>query len=406
MDYIKITDDVLNFIKKQAILSEDEIYGWLIGYQKNNIPYIITALDCQNYLQQSVINAIPDPLEIQKIGGLMPHGIGIIGIYHSHPFSGKVFHSHIDDETLLSLSKQLPNCISIVTNGQEINYYQMNETFKLVEIGTKIWKAEIPKFLPIFFNNSFILNLEKNLLTNENLNVKIFNVFKDYLEKNWEDFKLYRNDKKISYDEQIKPYLCSSLNGNYLELKIHNNEKENKIVAINVFNEGFDIKAEEQIDFVSLRLDLKSLDLFYIQERNTIDQLKESIKIEIINNSLMPKIFRCLINKEKSELLIPQEILLNFFGFFIKVIYHNQEIIQRLERIFFINKNFEKLSKRNEDFLDRMLKTVKLYSSLKIDKISKRNLIKLIEDLIKFSKNHSWYEKKIVNLNKLHKNLL
>ena len=406
MDFVKITEDILNFIKKQAILSTDEIYGWLIGYQMNNIPYIITALDCQNYLQQSYINAIPDPLEIQKIGGLMPHGIGIIGIYHSHPFKSEVFHSHTDDETLISLSKQLPNCVSIVTNGKDINYYQMDKSFKLVDIDPKIWKPEIPEFLPIFFNNSFIINLEKNLLNNESLHVKIFNKFKDYLEENWDDFKLFKNNIEISYNEKINQYFKSSLDGNYLELKFKNKKNINELIKINVFNEEIGVKVADQADMVSLQLNLKSLDLFYITDKNSINELRNSIKIEIINNSIMPKIFRCLIDIDNSELRIPNELFLNLYGFFIKVNYYNQEIIQKLNDTYPINNNYENLSIKNWEFLDRMLKIVDLYLSLKIDKSSKRLLIELVENLIKLSKNHKWYDKIKKVLDKQKESLL
>lgn len=125
-----IPEIFVNVIKNQALSSENEIYGWLIGYQKNNIPHVLTIIECQRFEQQSVIRAIPDVQEFQEISSVLPQGIGPIGIYHSHPFSSEVFHSHTDDSTLISLSNQFPNCISIVTNGEEINFYRMGNKNK------------------------------------------------------------------------------------------------------------------------------------------------------------------------------------------------------------------------------------------------------------------------------------
>ncbi len=41
-----------------------------------------------------------------------------------------IFHNHIGDTNLVSLSKQFPNSVSIVTNCTIINYYQMGKNNK------------------------------------------------------------------------------------------------------------------------------------------------------------------------------------------------------------------------------------------------------------------------------------
>ena len=203
MNNVNISKEVILYIKEQARLSKNEIYGWLIGYSDNqNNQKVINAFACQNYLQQSYINAMPDPIEIQIISNLMPYGIRIIGIYHSHPFDSEVFHSHIDDKTLLSLSRQLQNCVSIVTNGEEINYYQMDNRYKLIEIDATLWQPKIPKFVPIRFTTSFNINIQKEIINADNLHIMISNDIKDFLEENWELFKLFKKKKEIAYKKK------------------------------------------------------------------------------------------------------------------------------------------------------------------------------------------------------------
>ena len=154
MKFIKefyIPELFINLIKIQALSSENEIYGWLIGYQKDDIPNILAIIECKRFKHQSFISAVPDIKEFQEISSVMPQGIGPIGIYHSHPFSSELFHSHTDDATLISLSNQFPNCVSIITNGVQINYYKMGKESKTKEINVKFTEPKVPKF--ILFRN-------------------------------------------------------------------------------------------------------------------------------------------------------------------------------------------------------------------------------------------------------------
>lgn len=393
MTYANINPDILNFIKKLALLSTDEIYGWLVGYQTQGVPNVISAFDCQNYIQRSYVNAIPDPLEVPKIGGLMPNGIGPIGIYHSHPYKSKVFHSHTDDETLVSLSKQLPNCVSIVTNAEDINYYQMNKDYKLVEIEGKMWKPEIPKFVPISYNTTFKVNIDKELLSADNLHIKIFNKFKDYLEENWRLFKLFKKDKEVPYDTKLEKHLSSSLDGNYLQLK----KEEKTAIPLNISKDS-----TEKKNIITFKLDLTSLDLFYITDSTkTFKDLREAIKTEIVDNSINQKIFSCLINLESKEVIIPLNFFFNLFGYYIKCFYNPQKVQEKLPKDLKINQNFEKLSKKNEEIFQRLKKLVNTYGSVKIDADSRKKLAIFIDNITEFSKNHAWHKNYETELSKI-----
>ena len=189
MKFIKvicIPEIFVNVIKNQALSSENEIYGWLIGYQKDKILNVLTIIECKRFEQQSLISAVPHSQEFQEISSVMPQGIGPIGIYHSHPFSSEIFHSHTDDSTLLSLSNQFPNCVSIVTNGKDINYYQMGKESKTIEIDVKYIEPEIPKFLLILFDETLLIKINKSILNNvekvSNLKIRILNEVNNFLE--------------------------------------------------------------------------------------------------------------------------------------------------------------------------------------------------------------------------------
>ncbi|GAH40391.1 unnamed protein product, partial [marine sediment metagenome] len=176
---------------------------------------MLAIIECKRFEQQSLISAIPHAQEFQEISSMMPQGIGPIGIYHSHPFSSEIFHSHTDDSTLLSLSNQFPNCVSIVTNGKDINYYQMGMESKTIEIKVKYIEPEIPKFLLILFDETLLIKINKSILNNVenvgNLKIRILNEVNNFLENIWSDLELFANYSKISENDVVTKYLVNNL---------------------------------------------------------------------------------------------------------------------------------------------------------------------------------------------------
>ncbi len=115
------------FIKKHAKSSVKEIYGWLIGGEtKKNGLIVYSAISCHRYLHQTSIGAIPDTKEMQDISAALPQGLGVIGIYHSHP--GDIFHSHTDDQTLENFTRFYPKMLSAVTNRDVFEDERKNRT--------------------------------------------------------------------------------------------------------------------------------------------------------------------------------------------------------------------------------------------------------------------------------------
>lgn len=140
---VKFNDLVIPFIEAHAKMNKGkEIYGWLLGFEdiiedeENEmikVQRVIAAYSCHTYLEQTTINAEPDPQELSAMIGLLPKNIYNIGMYHSHPVG--VFHSHTDDRTLLQMKKIYPEVISVVTNGDETFCYKtVDNQVKEVEI--------------------------------------------------------------------------------------------------------------------------------------------------------------------------------------------------------------------------------------------------------------------------------
>ncbi|MHA1672195.1 MAG: Mov34/MPN/PAD-1 family protein [Promethearchaeota archaeon] len=114
-------------IKHHASTSSKEIYGWLLGTEfPNGDSYIWVAIPCVKYTHQSEIGALPDPIEFQDVSAVLPEGMGIIGIYHSHP--NRIFHSSTDNATLARFSALYPKMISAVTNPFPVSKDAENAT--------------------------------------------------------------------------------------------------------------------------------------------------------------------------------------------------------------------------------------------------------------------------------------
>jgi len=236
--------------------SENEIYGWLIGYQKDNIPIILAIVECKRFEQQSLISAIPHAEEFQEISSIMPQGIGPIGIYHSHPFSSKIFHSHTDDSTLISLSKQFPNCTSIVTNGKEINYYKRGKNEKIQEISAEFSSPKMIKFFNISFNEVFHLRIDNNILKSKEdrkqLNIKLYNSLSTFLDKIWDELEYFEYRREVVKNALIKLYLTKNIEGKSIQIKIPEKFKENGEVRLQLSKEK-----EENNNFIQFKLKIK-----------------------------------------------------------------------------------------------------------------------------------------------------
>ncbi|KKM03593.1 hypothetical protein LCGC14_1772850 [marine sediment metagenome] len=310
----------------------------------------------------------------------MPQGIGPIGIYHSHPFSSEIFHSHTDDATLLSLSNQFPNCISIVTNGEKINFYQMGLNSKPEEIQAEFIDPDIPKFLLISIDEDLNLIINNNLLNNKSdenrLKIAILNKLRDYLEEIWIKFEFLYDNSKVPKNDSINPYLVDKLTVEPIHLIIPEKFKDgNKIkLIIDRIDESEESKIENNQTCFNLNIKAK-IPIYITNENQTFQRVSQAIKTELISNNILQKIYNCVIDYDKNIIITPDDYYLNFFRFYIRVLCFNKKELNETE---FSLKNFEIL-----------LKLIALFENFKYmesnDKI--RNQISMfIKNLKKFSK--------------------
>lgn len=117
-----------------------EVLGWLTGFSTKDTVYICDAVPCTKYKRQSRYSAEADPSGEAKLASEFPRNVGIVGLYHSHPFKmdqesgefrklygvSELFHSGTDDAMLRSRSSRMKNYVSIVTDIDNISCYVMH----------------------------------------------------------------------------------------------------------------------------------------------------------------------------------------------------------------------------------------------------------------------------------------
>jgi proteasome lid subunit RPN8/RPN11 len=118
----------------------NEVLGWLVGFSTEDTVYICDAVPCTKYKRQSRYSAESDPSQESELASKFPRNVGIVGLYHSHPFKmdkesgefrnlygvSELFHSGTDDAMLKSRSSRMKNYVSIVTDIENISCYVMH----------------------------------------------------------------------------------------------------------------------------------------------------------------------------------------------------------------------------------------------------------------------------------------
>lgn len=394
---VNIQEDFIRIIKNQALLSDEEIYGWLIGYQKNHNPHVLSIFECKKFEQQTLISAIPHAQEFQEISSVLPQGIGPIGIYHSHPFSSEVFHSHTDDSTLISLSKQFPNSISIVTNGKELNCYQIDKNDNTRAIELKYINPDVPHFLLIKVDKEIDLKIHNQILKSESTNalkIQILNKIRNWLEKIWPQLTYSYKGSAISHKEKVSEYLVDNLKNNKInlhfpnDLKLENNE-ELLIESAKESKSSF-----KKRHFKKFKLRLKAIVPIYIIEKDkSFTHFTQSIKTELISNNLLQKIYNSFIDVDSKTILLPNDIFIKFFGFYIKImLYKNPEI------------NGNDLKEKTYKFLLKLFSILDSMVKVDLKKDTKHHIIAILEDLKSITNQYGLTKdisKKIKSLNKI-----
>lgn len=104
-----------------------ETIGWLLGFFGRNEVWVCDSVPCTRYKSQSRYGAHADAREEVELAMQYPRNVGIVGIFHSHPFRDEtdhaVFHSATDDSTLKSRASRHENYLSVVTDGTDTEFF-------------------------------------------------------------------------------------------------------------------------------------------------------------------------------------------------------------------------------------------------------------------------------------------
>ncbi|MHA2037807.1 MAG: Mov34/MPN/PAD-1 family protein [Promethearchaeota archaeon] len=368
-------------IQNQAISSENEIYGWLIGFQKNDVPTVLAIIECNRFEQQTLISAIPHAQEFQEISSIMPQGIGPIGIYHSHPLSSEVFHSHTDDKTLISLSNQFPHAISLVTNGKETNYYQMNDTKEIHEIEIHYSKPQPLGFILIAINEELEITADSRLLNDESyitkLRIKILNKTKQKLEDFWENLEFYQQTTLINELDLIEPYIVDKLYVEPIQIKIPENLKPFKISI----TEDDRLNDNDYRSTIKLRL-ITKIPIYITDRKKIFSEIKQAIKTELVSNNILQKIYYSVLDAKNNSIILPNDYNIRFFGFFLRFLYFNRSAL-----------NEKEIAMKNFEFLMKLFTLFRNFSGTEIDTAMRNFLKSFMVDIERFSTNFSWQNK-------------
>ena len=349
MIMIYIMRNLIDAIKNHALSSKNEIYGWLIGYKSKNDINVIAFFECLQYEQQTMAIAIPNAKEFQEISSILPQGIGPVGIYHSHPFSDVVAHSNLDNHTLLSLANQFPNCISIVTNGHDIKFYQIDKKNRINEINVKIEDLKVPDFLVFSLKVQVLLKLELEYEMEKhdhlNLKIKILNLIKEYFEDVWDNLIFLVDGSIISDDTKIRKFLTDNLESNIIHLnfsnKINQNNNEEVILLAKSAKKGKNVETPKVNELFDLSINLKSP--FYVFDMNLkLKDLKDVLKVELINNNLLKKILLAKIDSTRKKIITPNDFYLKFLGFYLRLPIFNDPTLNRSD----IAREAQKIARR------------------------------------------------------------
>ena len=379
-------------IKKQAMNSEDEIYGWLIGYLNDNVPNVLAIIECRRFTHQSYIAAVPDVQSFQEISSAMPQGIGPIGIYHSHPHGGKVFHSHTDDTTLLSLSNQFPSSISIVTNGSEINFYQMDKN-QLTEIQVEFSEVPVPALITFTMKEKIPITLIGRPKDSESVKIKILNQMRTFFEEIWDTITFQSNNKTLTGEMPIFDHFSSNLSEKPIELKIpvqiKEKFKENLEVSLSQMDKENNNPPKKKI---TLNLTLK-IPYYAKNSEATFKDIKEIMRVEIISNNIIQRLYMSIFNLEQEKLVIPREFYLEYFGIFLRILSFDDKSLNK------------KISDKIYTFLFELLISLKAFINSDLTSRYQNFISAFLEDVKELSTQFPWDKKIRKLMNSIEKKL-
>lgn len=314
----------------------------------------------------------------------MPQGIGPIGIYHSHPVSSRLFHSHTDDNTLVSLTNQFQNCVSIVTNGEGVNFYQMGKENKTREITAEFDEPEVSDFILVTIDENFYAQISNSIYKDSNktdyIKMRINNKLIEGFQNFWNEIDLSKKNSKISEEVKVDEFLTNDITEEPIYLKIPSETKHNISKLLIIQNQT--AEENEINDYTNLNIRIKIKFLIYVIDHDRkLYNFKNAIRVEFLGNILPYKLQYSILDSTSSNLIIPKDYFLDYFGFFMRLSSYQEKELNELA-----------LSKSNYEFLSKILSSFDSFTKIEISKKLKAHLTKFINNLENFSINYDWGE--------------
>ena len=118
---------MMDHANEVARARRSEAIGWLLGYFTPGAVSVLDAVGATRYKFQSRYGAQADAREELELATSYPRAVGIVGLYHSHPFRDEtkhaIFHSETDDTTLKSRASGHADYLSVVTDGHDAEVF-------------------------------------------------------------------------------------------------------------------------------------------------------------------------------------------------------------------------------------------------------------------------------------------
>jgi hypothetical protein len=195
-----VVENLRNHAHENARKYGHEVLGWLVGFFRENEVYVLESEKCTKYLRQSRIEAEAHPSQESELATSYPRDIGIVGLYHSHPFrkdyrtprfkdmdDGAMFHSDVDGMTLKSRSKRRKNYLSAVTDGKNVSFFVLDRSSKkVVSLKPQMSKAiDYGKFLSNYHTKiDFVFETELSAGSANEVLKELEGYLIDYIDRN------------------------------------------------------------------------------------------------------------------------------------------------------------------------------------------------------------------------------
>ena len=312
MQKVMINPWVRKFLESHARSYKKEVYGWLIGYEDNQKnQYIISTIPCQRYIEQEYAHATPDPIEFQEIGAFLPHGLGIIGIYHSHPDS--VFHSGTDDSTLQNFTRMYPNMISGVTNGDETRWFCLkNGIIEDIEVVYQKSPSEY-RFLLLFTQ----IHLNFSVLSNKPIIPQLISKITDNFHSSFSQIVISQHDSSLLDTLQSESMVIlrsdmnltmeKDVNAMHFDVNAFSTSKTHAKLTINIADHT------SEKDGHPLQVHFGLVGVLFLSSRNyeSEESLREHIRSELFDECLsyVSRGYFNVVSESVIEYKIPSSVL-------------------------------------------------------------------------------------------------